>query len=290
MVSGSLGIVQNSTGQGYTDSAMRWTLDSLFMNDGVVSGLDVIPNNNLTYSISHGTGVCSVRNGGKVLLYTDSTNTTAVQPGDQSYARYDSIFLKPLDPTLDSDKVGIVPVVVSGSPSATPQLPTAPEGYLLLATFYVKPGVTNLSTGSIRKSAKNYAIPYGGALGKIGQGDLYTGGVPVDGQWHLVSTTNIYVPTDRNITVVWDMTAKNPAGTGEHDYAVRLRVDDVVLDPNTLIQLPISNHSWTQQYTFFLQVDTGSHRIQIDVLGDGGIPFFTIERGHVFVMDKGVAQ
>lgn len=292
MASGSLGTDRNSSGQGLTALGYRRILQALYPNVGVIDGLAVTPNQNLTYNVAGGVGVGTLGDGNR-LFWTDGGTTPAVSTGDANNPRIDIIYARIHDPNVDSGKVDVELGVASGTPSTSPVPPSLQSSMVPLMSFLVRPGVTNLATGTSAYGTQQYAVPYGGTLDVVGEGVNYTGGVPVDGQWHTVSNiTTMNLPTDRRIMLVWSMKVLNPgAGDSIADFALRARVDDVIIDPDDLIQIPISKFNWTQQHLWFPTISAGVHHVAFDVVGDGnGVPQFNINGGYSKAIDIGVAQ
>ena len=201
-MSGSFATRQNSAGVGTSAKDIRMMLAAFCMNDGIVSGLTVNGNSNLTYAVSAGVGVVSraSADGRRVFNWTGG-NTGAVPAGDASNPRIDIVWVKADDPDFDSDSNAVHVGVTSGTPAANPTAPQLQSGQLKLAQFTVSAGATNLSTGASQAADHDYVIPYGALLGKLGENwnkaDM-TGDSTVK-KHYVEQPITFYLPTDRMV-------------------------------------------------------------------------------------------
>lgn len=79
----AFGIQRDDSGQGTSPYDVRSIIDAIYINTGVVKGLEVTGGSDLTYTVAPGTAVCSKADAdGKTLAPWHGGKTPAVNAGD----------------------------------------------------------------------------------------------------------------------------------------------------------------------------------------------------------------
>lgn len=285
-MSGSLATKQNSAGVGLSASDYRKILQGLYPVDGIIKGGTVSGNVGLTYHVSE--TIANISNGGDGtrIAYYPGGDTPAVSAGDASNSRIDAVWLKANDPDLDNDSSEVVIGVTQGTPSANPVAPSIETGKLRLANMLVLPSVTNMATGSSVASKKNYSIPYGAQLGRIGYGSN-NDTVPQDmkDRWYLQNFCDVTVPTDRLVDVRWTGRASND----DSSYYLKCVVDGVDISDG-LDEMTVFDTWERKQFVYTPILTAGTHRVAMYAKPNLGKKQFTW-RGirTVEVFDRGVS-
>lgn len=299
MASGSLGTKKNSKGEGLTDLGHRKILKALYPNVGIIEGLTVTPNQNLTYHVSGGVGVGSLGDGNRI-FYTDGGNTGSVSPGDSSNRRIDTVYAKIHDPVIDSDSVDVELGVLEGTPSNSPVSPTLPLGCVLLMSFMIQPGSTNLANGSSRYGSANYVVPYGSSLHDIVKKKMdgyYL--LPNDGkQYDQFGNVTFSIPTDRNLNFrFYGRCCIDKLGIRYQSFSGELFIDGISQNNGTRNDADVTD-SWTiRSLEWNADVEAGEHTINLNLSHDGNsVPFPNtapirfMESRNIVVSDNGVIQ
>lgn len=217
----SLGTSQNSKGFGLSAGGMRKILQALYPNDGIISGGEVYGTVGTTYIIPPTIGVTS-RGGsdGKRLFWIDQTAVQA-PPADTVLPRIDVIWVKALDPKMDSDAFEVQGGVTAGTPAQVPVEPQTPFGCTRLASMYINPNAVDFN-GARMYDSQDFVVPYGATLGLLGE---YVDTRPeVNGdntvrRWTYEYPVSIDLPTDRLVELVYDADASyQGTGVGPDDW------------------------------------------------------------------------
>lgn len=306
-MSGSLATNLDADGNGLTALDYRHILQSLYPNTGIVEGGKVTGNSSLTYHVGYTVAIIYRGSDGTRLVYFSGGDTPAVSAGDASNRRIDVIWLKANDPALDGGSNDVIIGVTQGTPSANPVVPELDSGQLPLMEKLVQPGTTNLSTGSGDNRSYNYAIPYGGSMGRLAYSQVtadYT--IQEDNQWHSQCDTRFWVPSDRLVTVEWKACTTVGSGTNASDvnanmgsYYLRIWVDgNVVNEINSAIgvkadEVTSFRYDYVATVSYDINVTAGSHTVLAQVYGNKGHWTYpvTFKNGRqIKVMDRGVAR
>lgn len=305
-MSGSLATNLDANGNGLTALDYRKILQGFYPNPGIVKGGTVTGNSSLTYHVAPTIAVIDRGSDGTRLAYYAGGDTPAVAAGDASNRRIDVIWLKANDPALDGGSKEVVIGVTQGTPSANPVVPSLDSGQLALMEKLVQPGTTNLSTGSGDNRSYNYAIPYGGSMGRLAYSQVtadYT--IQEDEKWHTQCSTRFWVPSDRLVTVEWK--ACTTVGTGDGSdpnanmgsYYLQILVDgNVVNEINSAIgvkadEVTSLRYDYVATVSYDINVTAGSHTVLAQVYGNKGHWTYpvTFKNGRqIKVMDRGVAR
>jgi len=300
-MSGSLATNLDANGDGLTALDYRRILQGFYPNPGIVKGGTVTGNSSLTYHVAPTVAVIDRGSDGTRLAYYAGGDTPTVDAGDASNRRIDVIWLKANDPALDGGSKEVVLGVTQGTPSANPVVPTLDSGQLALMEKLVQPGTTNLSTGSGNNRSYNYAIPYGGSVGMLGESwqRMDATGDGTINKHHYDHPINFWLPTDRLIEFkFWVNYSANDGQSSE--WAMHFQVDGVSLDHAA--SLFVSGPVWETHYASYIAtVPAGSHTARIDSwLQHGSAPVFHFNGGanheplwvgrRFQVWDRGVAK
>ena len=291
-MSGSLATNLDSNGNGLTALDYRRILQGFYPNPGIVKGGTVTGNSSLTYHVAPTVAVINRGSDGTRLAYYAGGDTPAVAAGDASNRRIDVIWLKANDPALDGGSKEVIVGVTQGNPAANPTVPTLESGQLALMEKLVQPGTTNLSTGSGDNRSYNYAIPYGGSLGRLGELGMNTQTIAQEWQSKLYNQVSVNVPalyTDRLVQV--DFMARASGPSSGSSYYVKLIVDGAD-QSDGMDELPVFD-TWVRNRISYRTVLTAGmpHQVAIAIMPNLGKGQFTW-RGlrSVEVSDIGVAQ
>ena len=166
----AFGIQRDDSGQGTSPYDVRSIIDAIYINTGVVKGLEVTGGSDLTYTVAPGTAVCSKADAdGKTLAPWHGGKTPAVNAGDPSNPRIDIVWIIAHNLVEDGDSDNLVTIgVTQGTPAVTPAAPAIPSGALPLQRFLMP--AKALTTGAaVRQDQPTYAIQQGGSLGLLGE-------------------------------------------------------------------------------------------------------------------------
>lgn len=261
MAGRSLGTVQNSNGDGLDPLSHRQILKGLYPTPGVITGLNVSGNNNLTYHVNAGVGVSQRSSSdGSRLFYFSGGNTAAVPAGDPSNSRIDIVWVKCQDPSLDSNACDVIVGVTSGTPSTRPVAPTLPQGVTELRRFTVAPNTTNLSNGAQASGTQVFSVPYGANMGQlVHMVNTYDSTAAKDDKWYVEgSVQSFYVPTDRwvEICLTRSMNCDDGGNPGSVYWLLALDGTDLV---QTEIQADA--HWTTKMFNYTIKVAAGTHTV-----------------------------
>ena len=219
----ALGVAQDVDGNGLDALTHRRILAAHYENTGVVEGLEVSGDSGLRYKAASGVAVCSdgLADGFVEAYWPGGPTEEAVSAGDSAYPRIDTVYL--LADTKAGGQVSLH--VAEGTPSASTPIPHLPSAPLPLRSFVMPAGAASTMSATYAQSME-YAIPYGGSLGRLG----YAQRTDTDGlQWasmeqHQLSLTTSRLSTDRLVDVVWAYRASTSGGIGS--FVANLYVDD----------------------------------------------------------------
>jgi len=302
----ALGVDVDTNGNGVDPLTHRQIIKRHWNNTGIIGGLTVSGRSDLYYAVSAGVAVCSMgsADGYTEAYFAGGKTENAVSAGDGTYARIDSVYLLANTGTPDN---AVHCGVVQGTPAASPSAPTLPAGALLLQQMLVPAGASKTSSASANGS-QNYAIPYGGSLGRLAYAKVtgdYT--IPEDKQWHSQVSATFRVPTDRLVTVEWKAcTTVGTSGTSADDananmgsYYLQLLVDgNVINEINSAIgvkadEITSFRYDYVSTTSYDVNVTAGTHTVLARVYGNKGHWTYpvTFKNGRqIKVMDRGVAQ
>lgn len=157
--------VQNQGAVGTTAAELRKIIESKWASTGIVAGLAVRGNSNLTYNVAAGMAVCSKgASDGFTEAWWPGGATPAVAANTASNPRLDAVWITAHDATQgDSDNL-VTLGVTQGTAAATPVAPTIPTYATLLALMLVPAGATKASAASV-SALGAHTVPYGASLG-----------------------------------------------------------------------------------------------------------------------------
>ena len=285
----ALGVDVDTNGNGVDPLTHRQIIKRHWNNTGIIGGLTVSGRSDLYYAVSAGVAVCSMgdADGYTEAYFAGGKTENAVSAGDGTYPRIDSIYLLANTGTPDNQ---VHCLVVQGTPSASPVAPVLPAGGLLVQQMLVPAGASATSAASDNGS-RNFAIPYGSDLGRIGYAaNTTTTEQAYDSNWYTQVAATVRVPTDRLVDVRWTARASGSGGSTESSYYIQLLIDGtVVSDGQDEISVPANYER--KQFSFTPNLTPGEHTIAIQAKCNTGKPRFTW-RGirTVEVFDRGVAQ
>ena len=218
MATTALGIMQDSAGNGVDPHTHRKIIQARWSNPGVITGLSVTGGSGLTYSVSAGCAVVTRgESDGYAEAYFEGGSTPAVSAGDPSNPRVDLVWIKANDIQQGDDDNRVHVGVTSGTPAASPVAPSAPAGCLPIASMLVPAGATSTASAQM-DSERDYAIPYGATMGRIGYYRDTVDGI-VDTPQYTKSrrySVSVNLPTDRVIELRFTGSAMCSGTAGQH--------------------------------------------------------------------------
>ena len=253
---------QSEDGTGCTDLTMRMILASLYPSVGVVSGLAASGTDGLSYSLSPGVAVLSRGpSDGHALAYWDG-GEVEVSANASSLDRIDAIWLSYHDLTKGDEDNLVVAGVTEGTPSASPVEPAVPSGAVRVAAMLLPGGSTSTSAATA-VGETDPAIPYGGALGLLGEHvDNYSADQEWDTKWWSQGTVTVTVPTDRIVELVYEARTWTKSGA-DSSYYLKAQVDGAdVTDGND--ERPVMGRFHVRdQWRVILELPAGTHVIGV---------------------------
>lgn len=265
MANRSLGTPQNSKGEGLDVLTHRQIIKALYPNTGVITGLTVRGQANLTYHVDPGVGVASRGEAdGNRIYYYGGGDTPAVSSGDAANPRIDTVWVKAQDPTKDNDLTDVIIGVEQGTPATNPTAPTIPAETTALASMRLPAGATSTSE-AILVGSQDYAIPYGSSGRLLGENvnTLDQEGDSTVRKWYYENPVTFTVPTDRLVELEYECTFCNDSGAW-----ISWAVGAFQLDGK---DLPHSGTEWlgdhgvweTHQITYVTTVTRGTHTVRV---------------------------
>ncbi|MCI1868479.1 hypothetical protein [Bifidobacterium crudilactis] len=220
----ALGVDVDTDGNGVDPLTHRQIIKRHWNNTGIIGGLTVSGRPDLYYAVSAGVAVCSMgdADGYTEAYWPGGKTENTVSAGDGTYSRIDSVYLLASTGTPDNQ---VHCKVLQGTPSASPVAPTLTAGALLLQQMLVPAGASKTSSASVNGS-KNYAIPYGGSLGRLGALGTNTNTTAQEWKPQWYNQAGVEVPalsTDRLVQV--DFMARASGPSSGSSYRVKLIVD-----------------------------------------------------------------
>jgi hypothetical protein len=301
----ALGVDVDSDGNGVDPLTHRNIIKRHWNNTGIMGGLTVSGRADLRYAVSAGVAVCSMgsADGYTEAYFAGGTTENAVSAGDGTYSRIDSVYLLANTGTPDND---VHCMAAQGTPAASPVAPTLPAGALLLQQMLVPAGASKTSSASLNGS-QNYAIPYGGSLGRLAYNKVtadYT--IVEDNQWHSQVSSTFRVATDRLVTVEWKACTTVGPGADASDananmgsYFLQILVDGKVINEISSAlgvnadEVTSFRYDYVAAVSYDINVTSGTHTVLARVYGNKGHWTYpvTFKNGRQLkVMDRGVAQ
>lgn len=308
----ALGVAPDSDGSGVTPLTHRRTQMYQWENTGVVGGLEVSPTTGLSYEVAAGMAITSRGDSdGYALAYSEG-GTVETEAASSSNPRIDAIWIRSNDLSQGDETNEVELGVTQGSASSSPSVPSIPAGATLIETWRMPAGASSTEEGE-SVNEYDYAIPYGASMGLLASvnadatgwaGDLWD--MNEDDFVTLAQTGQFYVPTDRNIEVVYDFRAKLAVDDadfktygsvfirytldGVADAADYLGYDD---EGNTVYDEQLLTHCWLRhQCIYNLSVEKGYHYVGIQGKAnddnDGRTNWCGMNR--IYVYDRGVAN
>lgn len=266
MATTALGIMQTGDGAGVDPLTHRRIIKSHWANAGIVSGLKVTGGSGLTYNVSAGNAVLSRSDSdGYTEAYWEGGTTNAVSTGDPSNPRIDTVWLKAYDAQQGDPDNRVHVGVTQGTPSSSPVAPSAPSGCLAIARMRMPAGATSTSSAQ-QTTARDYAIPYGSSLGRIGHYHDTTNG-NIDTTRYAKTTrcaVSVNVPTDRLVDLQFTASAAC-SGSGEQYtcWYVAFSVDGSELSYSGGELHLNAKTCQTVQRTFTTELGAGTHTIAV---------------------------
>lgn len=280
----ALGVSPDSDGNGVTPRVHRKIIGAQWQSPGIITGLQVSGNTSLSYNVSEGVAVCEKNSDdGRTLAYWQGGNTPTVQAGDPTYARIDVVWITANNKPEYNDSDNSVHVgVTSGTPSASPVEPAVPDGAIKLMAMLLPAGATSTQSAT-RRDSYDYAIPFAGNLGRLGENwwkqDMK--GSDVRGKHYYEQPISFTLPTDRLVEFDFQCNYSNSKYGGNDpnakpcEWAVEFQLDGKDLDHAGFNF--VSYGSWeNHQAQYTCVVEAGHHTARLNTwlqYGDGA-PWF----------------
>lgn len=195
----ALGIAPDDNGNGVTPVVHRLCQMAQWEKTGVVQGLTVTSNDDLSYTVAPGIAITTRGNAdGYAIAYSEGGDVDTID-GDTTYARYDVVYIKSND-LLSGDGSNHVELgCVNGDAASVPEVPTVGEGCTVLDTFYVPAGSTAASDNTTTNDVA-YASPLKSFCGTLATSTVSDDQTAPSSKKTLLSV-EFYVPTERSIEV-----------------------------------------------------------------------------------------
>lgn len=266
----ALGVAQDSSGVGTTDTAMRHILGAQWGSTGVVDGLAVTGGTTLAYAVASGVAVCSKgASDGKTLAWFAGGSTPTVAANSSGNPRIDCIWITSHDLTQgDADNL-VTLGVTQGTPAATPTAPTIPTYATLLAQMVMPAGATT-TANAVQAASIGYAIPYGASLGVLLRKADTTAGVG-SATWATVCSGTFAISSPRvvridTITSMLGVVPGNEGAATDGTMHLRLVIDNV---PEMVWERQLKSAVTVEAIPLVMTLGSGNHVITLQ--GEDGI-------------------
>lgn len=306
MATTALGIMQDpSSGVGVDPITHRRIIKAKWANKGVITGLTVSGRTDLRYNVSAGCAVVSRSDSdGFAEAYWEGGTTDAVASGNASNPRIDLVWIKANDSQQGDADNRVHVGVTQGTPSASPNAPSAPAGCLPLMEMRVPAGASSTQSAS-RNTSVLYAIPYGATLGLLGS-NVNTADAEGDStirKWFYENQVQFTVPTDRLVELVYSATFTNYSSDWISWGVAAFQLDGVDI-PHSGTEWQASHGVWEDhQVSCIVEVTAGTHTVRVrngmfSSASSGGHPYFrySAQQGaeykgrSLYVWDRGVSK
>lgn len=284
MATTALGIMQDSSGAGVDPLTHRRIIQSRWLNTGVITGLTVT-GTGLAYNVSAGCAVLSrADSDGYVEAYWEGGTTDTVDANTSSSPRVDLVWMRAMDIQQGDDDNRVHIGVTQGTPAASPTAPTCPSYCTPIMEMLVPANSSTLNSAS-QNASTTYAIPYGASLGVLARIQE-----AVDGEVSNTLTTpflqtQVYLPTDRNLTVTAFLCVSTPEKDGSTGIATcRYIVDG---ERYTTRKVAYNGYWVTYEPSTDVQLDAGYHTIGITMFKETGTDFVVHYGGSTSDIDAG---
>lgn len=266
MATTALGIMQTSDGAGVDPLTHRRIIKSHWANTGIVSGLKVTGGSGLTYNVSAGNAVLSRSDSdGYTEAYWEGGSTPAVSTGDPSRPRIDTVWLKAYDAQQGDPDNRVHVGVTQGTPSSSPVAPSAPSGCLAIARMRMPAGATSTSSAQ-QTTARDYAIPFGASLGRLGYyHDTSSGNFDTTRmQKSTRCAVKVNLPTDRLLDLRFTASVACSGSEGQHtNWYVAFALDGSEVDYSGGESYLNTDTRQVVQRTYTLEVPAGTHTLAV---------------------------
>lgn len=266
MATTALGIMQTSDGAGVDPLTHRRIIKSHWANAGIVSGLNVTGGSGLTYNVSAGNAVLSRSDSdGYTEAYWEGGTTGAVSTGDPSNPRIDTVWLKAYDAQQGDPDNRVHVGVTQGTPSSSPVAPSAPSGCLAIARMRMPAGATSTSSAQ-QTTARDYAIPFGASLGRLGYYHDTSNGTFDTTRFQRATrcAVQINIPTDRLLDLRFTASVACSGSGDQHtSWYVAFMVDGVEVEYSGGEFWLNTETCETVQKNFTVEVEAGTHTIAV---------------------------
>lgn len=257
----ALGVAQDSSGVGTSDTDFRHILGAQWESTGVVDGLAVTGGTTLSYAVASGVAVCSKgASDGKTLAWFAGGSTPTVAANSSGNPRIDAIWITSHDLTQgDSDNL-VTLGVTQGTPAATPTAPTIPTYATLLAQMRMPAGATT-TANAVQAASIGYAIPYGASLGIIHNSiNTFDGLADTSATWYTEDSATLYLPTDRLLEFRYARCMSSNDASNLGSIMVQFFQDGVAFVQSEML----ATTKWeTHEFSFVKTVSAGNHSIAV---------------------------
>lgn len=254
--------VQNQGAVGTTAAELRKIIESKWASTGIVAGLAVRGNSNLTYNVAAGMAVCSKgASDGFTEAWWPGGATPAVAANTASNPRLDAVWITAHDATQgDSDNL-VTLGVTQGTAAATPVAPTIPTYATLLALMLVPAGATKASAASV-SALGAHTVPYGASLGILLEGrDTANQAILPASEYNYAAGT-FTLPTRRLVDVKQTFTMLVNGESLASAYC-RVLIDGEQVWQGEVHVFP--SLATSQYFEFTKELEAGTHTIQAKI-------------------------
>lgn len=250
--------VQNQGAVGTTASDLRKIIQYKWASTGIVGGLAVKGNSNLTYNVAAGMAICSKgASDGFTEAFWPGGSTAAVSANTASSPRLDAVWITSHDATQgDADNLVAVGVT-QGTPATSPAAPEIPTYATLLALMLVPAGATKASSASVSNRGAG-AIPYGSSLGVlVDETDTANQAVLPASEYDYAAGT-FTLPTKRMVDIKQTLTLL--CGSQESSAYARVLIDGTQVWQGEVHVFP--SFATSQYFEASVELEAGTHSIQ----------------------------
>lgn len=252
--------VQNQGAVGTTAAELRKIIQYKWDSTGIVGGLAVKGNSNLTYNVAAGMAICSKgASDGFTEAFWPGGNTSAVSANTASNPRLDAVWITSHDVTQGDGDNLVAVGVTQGTAAATPAAPTIPTYATLIALMLVPAGATKASSASVSSRGAG-AIPYGSSLGVLVDKTDTANQAVLPASEYVYAAGTFTLPTKRQVDIKQTYTWRCQAGGADGSAYTSIFIDGTQVSACEVRAEP--NLATSQYLETSVVLEAGTHTVQ----------------------------